>query len=48
MTIEDLENKFNSLAVVKFKDAELQHLKEIIFNCDQYSTKTFMKELIAR
>jgi len=47
MTMDDLENKFNSLSTVKFKDAELLHLKEVIFNCDQYSAKNFMKELIA-
>jgi 2-methylcitrate dehydratase len=48
MTKEDLENKFNSLASDKFNDAELLELKELIFNCDESSTRDFMERLIVR
>jgi 2-methylcitrate dehydratase len=47
MTMEDLENKFNSLASDKFNDTELLDLKELIFNCDKYSVRDFMEGLIA-
>jgi len=46
MTIEDLENKFNSLASDKFNDSELLGLKELIFNCDEYSARNFMNKLV--
>lgn len=48
MTMEDLENKFNSLASDKFNDSELLELKELIFNCDEHSARDFMDGLIAR
>ena len=48
MTIDDLENKFNSLASDKFNDSQLLELKELIFNCDKYSAREFMDGLIAR
>jgi 2-methylcitrate dehydratase len=46
MTMEDLENKFNSLASNKFNDIELLKLKELIFNCDVYSAREFMGKLV--
>ena len=45
MTMEDLENKFNSLAGDKFKEKDLNDLKELIFNCDNLSTRDFMTQL---
>lgn len=47
MTMEDLENKFNSLAMIKFNQAELKHLKDVIFNCEKYSAKDFMEKITA-
>jgi len=48
MTMEDLENKFNSLAMNKFNNNELKHLKDVIFSCENYSAKDFMKEMVAK
>ena len=48
MTIDDLENKFNSLALIKFNDAEMKHLKDVIFDCEKYSAKEFMGEMVAK
>ena len=48
MTMEDLENKFNSLASDKFNDSELLELKELIFNCDERSARDFMNKLVIK
>ena len=48
MTMEDLENKFNSLASDKFNDSELFELKELIFNCDGHSARNFMNKLVIK
>ena len=48
MTMEDLVNKFNSLTGDKFKEDELNDLKELIFNCDNLSTRDFMTQLAIR
>jgi len=48
MTLDDLENKFNSLAVDKFDNNELKHLKDVIFNCENYFARDFMKKMIAK
>ncbi|MEE8478486.1 MAG: MmgE/PrpD family protein, partial [Candidatus Neomarinimicrobiota bacterium] len=48
MTMEDLENKFNSLALDKFNNTELLELKKLIFNCDDYSTQDFMTKLVVK
>jgi 2-methylcitrate dehydratase len=48
MTMEDLVNKFNSLTGDKFKENELNDLKELIFNCDNLSTRDFMTQLAIR
>jgi 2-methylcitrate dehydratase len=48
MTMEDLENKFNSLASDKFNDSKLLELKELIFNCDEHSARDFMNKLVLK
>ncbi len=48
MTMEDLENKFNSLASDMFNSQELLKLKEVIFNCDEYSAREFMQGMVAK
>ncbi len=48
MTMEDLENKFNSLASDKFNDSELLELKELIFNCDEHSARNFMNKFVIK
>ena len=45
--MEDLEYKFYSLALNEFNDAKLIELKELIFNCDDFSVRKFMERLIA-
>ena len=45
MTIDDLENKFNSLAGDKFNDSAKLKLKGTIFNCDNLSAVEFMENL---
>jgi 2-methylcitrate dehydratase len=47
MTIDDLENKFNSLAGDKFDTAEKKQLKETIFNCEEMTASEFMESLNA-
>ena len=44
--MEDLEYKFYSLALNEFNDAKLIELKELIFNCDDFSVRKFMERLI--
>jgi len=46
MTMEDLENKFNSLAGGAFSQDELNSLKELIFNCENVSARDFMSQLV--
>jgi 2-methylcitrate dehydratase len=48
MTMVDLENKFNSLAGEKFKEDDLNSLKELIFSCDNLSTRDFMSQLVVK
>ena len=48
MTMEDLGNKFNSLASDKFNESELSELKELIFNCDKHSARDFMNQLVKK
>ena len=45
MTMDDLENKFNSLAGDKFDTAVKKQLKETIFNCEELTASEFMKSL---
>ena len=45
MTIDDLENKFNSLTGDKFDSNAKTQLKEYIFNCEDMSAAQFMNKL---
>tara|TARA_B100000315_G_scaffold188911_1_gene178681 strand:- start:8864 stop:10300 length:1437 start_codon:yes stop_codon:yes gene_type:complete len=46
MTMEDLENKFNSLSASLFSGERQKEIKELIFSCESVgSTKTFMDAL---
>jgi hypothetical protein len=45
MTMEDLENKFNSLVGDKFGTEAKNMIKEYIFNCENMSTGEFMNNL---
>tara|TARA_B100000945_G_C20301866_1_gene558449 strand:- start:489 stop:1001 length:513 start_codon:yes stop_codon:yes gene_type:complete len=45
MTMEDLENKFNSLVADKFDSSQKKQLKENIFDCEKKSTSEFMENL---
>lgn len=47
MTMEDLENKFNSLAGDRFEQEPLSALKEAIFNCEDMSAAEFMSQMVA-
>jgi 2-methylcitrate dehydratase len=46
MTIDDLENKFNALSTGLISPDRQQKIKNMIFNCEDYSVKEFMKRLI--
>ncbi|MBC8399928.1 MAG: MmgE/PrpD family protein [Candidatus Marinimicrobia bacterium] len=46
MTMEDLENKFNSLAAGLFDAEELLQLKDTIFNCETMSARDFMSQMV--
>ena len=46
MTMEDLENKFNSLSADRLTPDRQQELKEAIFSCETLSARDFMKLLI--
>ena len=46
MTLEDLENKFNSLADNVLDDTRLKAVKELILDCDTISAREFMQGLI--
>jgi hypothetical protein len=45
MTLEDLENKFNSLAADHFDEAKQKGLKDTIFACEGMSARELMVEL---
>ena len=47
MTMDDLENKFNSLAGDKFDTAVKKQLKETIFHCEEMTASKFMESLNA-
>ncbi|NQV36791.1 MAG: MmgE/PrpD family protein [Candidatus Marinimicrobia bacterium] len=47
MSIDDLKNKFNSLSENRFSSEELAELKELIFSCEDMSTRDFMSQLVA-
>ena len=45
MTMEDLENKFNSLVGEKFDSSRKIQIKDSIFDCENMSTTEFMENL---
>ena len=45
MTMDDLENKFNSLAGDKFDSNTKSQIKDNIFHCDDISAVQFMENL---
>jgi 2-methylcitrate dehydratase len=48
MTIEDLENKFNSLSGKLLTKKKQKMIKETIFSCEHMNTRDFMKGLVVR
>ena len=46
MTMEDLDNKFNSLSSNILSSSKQKEVKEAIFNCEKLSTQEFMKTLV--
>ncbi|MEA3286075.1 MAG: MmgE/PrpD family protein [Candidatus Marinimicrobia bacterium] len=46
MTIEDLTNKFNSLANGVLSEARLVEIKGLIFDCEKVSAREFMSALV--
>lgn len=48
LTMEDLENKFNSLSENLFIIKRRQEIKHTIFNCEQLSARKFMSKLIIK
>jgi 2-methylcitrate dehydratase len=46
MTMDDLENKFNSLAGQVLSADRLQEIKDLIFDCQKVSAKAFMAKLV--
>ncbi len=47
MTMEDLDNKFNSLSGELLSSTRQKEIKDAIFNAELLTTKEFMKKLIA-
>ncbi|MFA3781663.1 MmgE/PrpD family protein [Melioribacteraceae bacterium 4301-Me] len=48
MTIEDIENKFNSLSEKILTRPQQDKIKEMILGCEKLSTQNFMKELVLK
>jgi len=46
MTLEDLENKFNSLSDGVLSESRLSEVKELIFSCEKVSAREFMSNLV--
>ncbi len=46
MTMEDLENKFNSLAETLLSPERLGEVKDMIFSCENMTAKDFMAKLV--
>lgn len=46
MTVEDLENKFNSLTDESMTSEKQRQIKDMIFNCEGYMARDFMVNLI--
>jgi 2-methylcitrate dehydratase len=47
MTMEDLQAKFNALSDALLSTGRQKQLEEIIFGCDRYTARNFMRELVA-
>jgi 2-methylcitrate dehydratase len=45
MTMQDLENKFNSLSDKVLSEERLSDVKDLIFNCEKVSAREFMLKL---
>ncbi len=45
MTIKDLEAKFNSLSAGLLSDKRQNEIKDMIFSCEEYSARDFMRKL---
>jgi 2-methylcitrate dehydratase len=45
MTMDDLENKFNSLATERMDADRMQQLKQMIFSCEDMSARDFVEQL---
>ncbi len=46
MTMQDLENKFNSLSNSVLNADRLSQIKDLIFNCEKATAKEFMSKLV--
>ena len=46
MTMEDLQNKFNSLAGAVLNNERLSEVKDLIFACETFSAREFMSKLV--
>ena len=46
MTLEDLENKFNSLSTAVLSAERQAEIKDLIFNCETVSARGFMSKLV--
>jgi 2-methylcitrate dehydratase len=46
MTMEDLQNKFSALSSDLISKDRQDELENIIFECEEYSAKEFMKEMV--
>lgn len=46
MTIEDIENKFNSLSAKLLTSKRQKEIKKVVFSCEKTSARKFMEKLI--
>jgi 2-methylcitrate dehydratase len=46
MTMDDLENKFNSLAADRMDADRMKQIQEMIFSCETMSARDFVKQLV--
>lgn len=48
MTIEDIENKFNSLSAKLLTEKKQKKIKDMIFSCEKMKARDFMKTLTVK
>lgn len=48
MTLDELQNKFNSLSQVLLSSKQQKEIKEAIFDCEKITAKKFMSKLITK